>query len=62
MSPNLKSEKIVAGPVVVDGDVVRLIKLPDGSGGIEVWKPGEGPCNVRSGMCPTAICKSKKKK
>lgn len=20
------------------------------------------PCNVRSGMCPTAICKSKKKK
>jgi len=46
----LKSEKIVAGPVVVDGDVVRLIKLPDGSGRIEVWKPGEGWTKAAAGM------------
>jgi hypothetical protein len=38
ISPNLKSKKIFAGPIVVDGEVVRLIKLPDGSGRIEVWK------------------------
>jgi hypothetical protein len=42
MSPNLKSEKVIAGPVVDDGDVVRLIKMPDGSGRIEFWVKGAG--------------------
>jgi hypothetical protein len=38
----LISEKILLGPVVIDGDVVRLIKLPDGSGRMEVLKPASG--------------------
>jgi hypothetical protein len=39
MSPNLKSEKI---PVVASGDVVRLIKEPNGSLRIEMWQKGVG--------------------
>jgi hypothetical protein len=39
MSPNLK---IIAGPCVIHQDVARLIKLPSGSGRIEVWEKGVG--------------------
>jgi hypothetical protein len=39
MSPNLK---IIAGPCVIDQAVARLIKLPSGSGRIEVWKRSAG--------------------
>ena len=35
-------EKILAGPVVIDGTVARLIKLPNGSGRIETWAKGVG--------------------
>lgn len=36
--------RIIAGPVVApfDGDVARVVELPDGSGRIEVWKRGAG--------------------
>jgi hypothetical protein len=42
MSPNLKSEKILVGPVVASGDVVRLIKEPNGSLRIEMWEKRVG--------------------
>jgi hypothetical protein len=42
MRPNLKSEKKIAGPVVIDGIVARWIKDPNGSGRIDYWVKGAG--------------------
>jgi len=35
-------EKILAGPVVIDGTVAQLINEPNGSGRIETWARGVG--------------------
>ncbi len=51
MSPNLKSEnfKVVTGPSNIDGDVARVVKLPDGAGRIEYWENGVGWVEAPSG-------------
>lgn len=39
----LRRVEIVAGPTKVSGGVVaRVIKEPNGSGRMEIWKPGKG--------------------
>lgn len=42
MSPKLNSPNVLAGPVVIEGDVARVIKEPNGSGRIDVWTKGAG--------------------
>jgi hypothetical protein len=37
--------RVIAGPCVtpiINGDVARVLMLPDGSGRIEIWKRGAG--------------------
>jgi hypothetical protein len=40
---------IIAGPVVIDQIVTRLLKLPNGAGRIEIWKKGAGWTEARPG-------------
>jgi hypothetical protein len=41
---DLIHEKVLVGPVVApfDGDVARVVKLPNGTGRIDYWKRGVG--------------------
>jgi hypothetical protein len=45
-----KRVEIIAGPSVIDQDVARILKLPDGSGRIEYWRKGEGWTEAAPGM------------
>jgi hypothetical protein len=60
---------VIAGPVVApfDGDVARIVKLPNGSPRIEWWRPGLGwveapdgafsPADFMPGACrPVSPC------
>jgi hypothetical protein len=43
------------GPVVVDGDVVRLIRRPNGSGWIQYWVKGSGWTDGRGRFTPDEL-------
>lgn len=32
-------KRVILGPVTVDGGILRLVELSDGSGRVEIWSP-----------------------
>jgi hypothetical protein len=55
LRPLVDPPEVVAGPLTTNGDVVRLVKLPNGAGRIDIWEKGRGWVDAGNRITPDAL-------